>query len=207
MSVRVLRAADYRRMRWKNGGGWTTELATLANADASAGFDWRVSIADVESDGPFSVFAGCDRHIALLEGTGMELRFDDAAPLRLDKRLRFASFAGEAPVQGRLLSGPVRDFNVIVRRGAFSAELLHRPLVGPMVFLPDAAATWFVHLVGGRAALKDFPGGELESGESLLIEPGDGARNRVLSGGGEVLLVKLVRAAPASAASPSPELP
>jgi hypothetical protein len=192
MNVRVLRAADYRRMRWKNGGGWTTELAASASAD-DGDFDWRISIAEIESDGAFSPFPSCDRYIALLEGPGMELQFDAAEPVRLDQRLRFVRFAGEAKTFGRLLGGAVRDFNVIVRRDAVRAEVLHRPLVGPMVFLPEAATTWFVHLVGGQAALKDIAGMQLEAGESLLLQPGDAARTRVLSGGGEVVLVKLTR--------------
>lgn len=191
MSTRVLRAGDYRRMRWKNGGGLTTELAAVPAGAES--FDWRISIADVESDGAFSTFPGCDRHIALLEGAGMELQFASGEPVRLERRLKFAQFPGEQAPHGRLLSGPVRDFNVIVRREAFSAEALHRPLVGPMVFLPDANTTWFVHLLTGHAALKDVAGMELAAGDSLLLEPGDAARTRVVSGGGEVVLVKLRR--------------
>jgi hypothetical protein len=38
--------------------------------------------------------------------------------------------------------------------------------------------------------LKDVAGMQLEGGESLLLQPGDAARTRVLSGGGEVVLVK-----------------
>ena len=193
MSVRLLRAADYRRMRWKNGGGWTTELAAAPRETEQSAFDWRISIADVESDGAFSTFPDCDRYIALLDGVGMELEFADAPPLRLDQRLRFAAFAGEAYAEGRLLAGPVRDFNVIVRRGVVAAEIWHRPLVGPMVFLPEAGATWFVYLAGGRAALNAAGGVELAAGESLLIDAGEPARNHVLSGGGEVVLVKLTR--------------
>ena len=191
MSAKILRIADYRRMRWKNGGGWTTELAVSASAGDGGDFDWRISIAEIESDGAFSAFPGYDRSIALLEGPGMELQFDAAEPVRLDQRLRFVRFAGEAKAFGRLLGGAVRDFNVIVRRDALRAEVLHRPLVGPMVFLPEAATTWFVYLVGGQAALKDVAGMHLEAGESLLLQPGDAARTRVLSGGGEVVLVKL----------------
>jgi environmental stress-induced protein Ves len=189
MSVRVVRSREYRRMRWKNGGGWTSELAR--GGDESA-FDWRISIAEIESDGAFSTFPGCDRQIALLAGAGMEIQFDEAEPIRLDQRLRFFPFAGEWHAHGRLIGGPVRDFNVIVRREAFRAEVLYRPLVGPMVFLPEAATTWFVYLAGGRAALKDVPDADLEAGDSLLLEPGAGVRNRVLSGGGEVVLVKLI---------------
>ena len=32
----LLRAQDYRRMRWKNGAGWTTELLRVPDSD-----DWR----------------------------------------------------------------------------------------------------------------------------------------------------------------------
>jgi len=195
MHARVLRAADYRRMRWKNGGGATTELAVFpeSSGDANTAFDWRVSIADVESDGAFSTFAGCDRYIALLEGIGMELRFDAAEPVRLEQRLRFHRFAGEWQTHGKLISGAVRDFNVIVRRDTVAAEVLHRPLVGPMVFLPETA-TWFVYLAGGHAEVK-LAGAvqELAGGESLLLTPAAGDERVVLNGGGELVLIKLMR--------------
>jgi len=193
MRARVLRAADYRRMRWKNGGGWTTELAVHPeSACDTAGFDWRISIAEIESDGAFSTFTGCDRWIALLDGIGMELTIDAADPVRLDQRLRFTRFAGEAQTSGKLLAGPVRDFNVIVRRDAFRAEVLHRPLVGPMVFLPENA-TWFVYLAGGRADLK-LAGAAQELGicESLSLQPDASNERIVLNGGGELVLVKLM---------------
>jgi environmental stress-induced protein Ves len=185
--VRVLRPADYRRMRWKNGGGWTTEIA-VSPADA-AEFDWRVSIAEIDSDGPFSPFPGCERYIALLDGAGMQLDFDGGDAVRLDQRLRFHTFSGDNAAHGRLISGPVRDFNVIARRARARADVLHRPLVGPMVFLPETAATWLIHLVGGQATVKQ---GELDlaQGDTLLIEPGEAAHNVVLTGGGEVVLVK-----------------
>ena len=191
--VKLLRAADYRRMRWKNGGGWTTELAASPASGDSADFDWRISIAEIESDRAFSLFPGYDRHIALLDGPGMELQFDSAETERLDRRLRFVRFAGEWQTYGRLLGGTVRDFNVIARRDVVRAEVLHRPLVGPMVFLPETATTWFIYLIGGQAVLKDVAGMQLEAGESLLLEPDDATRTRVLSGGGEVVLIKLTR--------------
>jgi len=197
MRARVLRNADYRRMRWKNGDGWTTELAVFPQTDASAvaAFHWRISIADIERDGAFSTFADCERHIALLDGVGMELRFDAAPSVRLDRRLQFFRFAGEWQTHGVLLSGPVRDFNVIVRRATASAEVWHRPLVGPMVFLAAADVTWFVYLVAGTATIKSQPGAPtLEAGDSLLLEAGAATDNIVLTGGGEILIVKLTRA-------------
>jgi environmental stress-induced protein Ves len=194
MSWRLLRTADYRRVRWKNDGGWTTELAVYPSA---TDFAWRISIADIETSGPFSVFAGYDRAIALLEGIGMELRFDAADAVRLERRLHFTRFAGEWNTEGVLLSGKVRDFNVIWKRESVDATVLHRPLVGPMVFFRDA--TWFIYLADGHAEAKC--GADrcvMETGSSLLLQPPGGERV-VLDGGGEVVLVKLT---PKSAVAP-----
>ncbi|HSN01758.1 MAG TPA: HutD family protein [Rudaea sp.] len=198
MRVRVLRQIDYRRMRWKNGGGWTTELAASPESGegATASFHWRVSIAQIENDSAFSAFPGYDRHIALLDGLGMELRFDGTETLRLDQRLRFVPFAGEVSVFGKLLSGPVRDFNVMTRRELCRAEILHRPLVGPMVFFPDA--TWFVYLASGTARVKG-PGvpADIEAGESIVLFPERAGERVVVDGGGELVIAKFVAAAPA----------
>lgn len=188
MTLRVLHAADYRRMRWKNGGGWTTELAVYPSGSDS--YDWRISIAEIESSGPFSVFPGYDRAIALLAGIGMELRCEGRDAVRLEQRLHFVSFSGDAATQGVLISGPVRDFNVISRRDAVRAEVLHRPLVGPMVFFPNA--TWFVYLADGHAEVKC--GGEqhaLQAGASMLLRCAPDAQRAVLNGGGEVVVVKI----------------
>ena len=202
MRTRILRQTDYRRMRWNNGGGWTTELARFPEASDSA-FDWRISIAEIESDGAFSTFPDCDRYIALLEGVGMHLRFDAAEPAELRERLRFVHFAGEWHTHGQLLSGPVRDFNVIVRRGAVRADVLHRPLVGPMVFFAEAGVSWFIYVAGGTAAIKNrSDAAALGAGDSLLLDGGGGAENLVLTGGGELVLVKLLRA-DAAAATPA----
>ena len=73
----LLRASDYQRVRWKNDGGWTTEIARDPSA-AADDFRWRVSIADIESDGPFSNFHGIDHDLLLLAGNGIELDIDGA---------------------------------------------------------------------------------------------------------------------------------
>ena len=40
-------------------------------------FDWRISMARVASDGPFSEFPGIDRTLAVVEGSGMVLTIGD----------------------------------------------------------------------------------------------------------------------------------
>ena len=85
--MQVLRAENYRRMPWKNGGGETTEIAVFPAGAGLDDFDWRVSMARVESSGPFSVFPGIDRTLAILEGEGHYPVDRRTHPLRPDRRV------------------------------------------------------------------------------------------------------------------------
>ena len=121
MKTQVLRARDYPRMPWKNGGGSTEEITRDAGHGLD-GFGWRLSIADIGESGGFSTFAGYQRVITVLQGDGMTLRVDgrDTRPLlALDP---FA-FAGESQVSCRLLGGPIRDFNLIYAPDRYLARL------------------------------------------------------------------------------------
>ena len=110
--MRVIRPSEYRVMPWKNGGGVTTEIF----ASPPAGdFDWRVSIAKVNGDGPFSTFFGYERHIMTLAGKGMTLDIEGRGKFTLEP-LRPFSFSGDVQVIGSLLQGSVLDFNLMVRR-------------------------------------------------------------------------------------------
>lgn len=117
----LLRAADYPRMPWKNGGGSTEEIARDAGAGLD-GFGWRLSIADIAESGGFSSFAGYQRIITVLQGSGMQLRVDgeEVRPL-----LPFDPFAfkGDSQVDCTLLDGAIRDFNLIYSPERYSARL------------------------------------------------------------------------------------
>jgi environmental stress-induced protein Ves len=192
-ALHVLSPAEYQRTRWKNDGGWTTELARSGDGD----FRWRISIAEIERDGPFSAFPGIDRDLVLLDGNGIELDVGDAPTQRLARRFERVHFPGEAPVQCRLLAGPTRDFNVMARRDAVRAEVTARPLVGSMVIFPQAGCEWFVHVLAGDAQVRSGADGHaLTAGASLLADFDAGRGERlVIDGGGEIVLVKIVPAA------------
>lgn len=113
--MRVLTSADYRTMPWKNGAGATTELVRCPENEEIA-FDWRVSIADIVEDGPFSQFPGCDRTIIVTEGDGIALRHGTAPETTL-RPLDVHRFSGDDETTVRLLHGSTRDFNLITRRG------------------------------------------------------------------------------------------
>lgn len=185
-----LRASDYRRVRWKNDGGWTTEIALHADA---AGLLWRVSIAEIERDGPFSHFPGIDRVLMLLDGSGIELDIDALPAQRLSRRFAQLAFPGEATIDCRLLAGPTRDFNVMTRRGAIRAEVHARPLVDAMLLHGAPGDTWLVHVHAG-AATAERGGERLDAalGDTLRIDLGaDAAQRTILTGAGEVVLVRL----------------
>jgi uncharacterized protein len=112
---RLLEPADYVRMPWKNGGGHTTQIAAHPEGARVDAFDWRVSIADVATDGPFSNFPGADRTIVLVAGAGMRLSGSGHA-VELRAPWEPYAFNGDDAIDCTLIAGPVRDFNLIVRR-------------------------------------------------------------------------------------------
>jgi uncharacterized protein len=113
--MRIVRAADLVATPWKNGGGVTREIVAHPPGAGLDSFDWRLSMATVAQDGPFSAFPGIDRVLVLLDGDGLRLDFADgeSRPLRPGDRLPFAA---DRAVTGRLTTGPVTDLNIMVRR-------------------------------------------------------------------------------------------
>jgi environmental stress-induced protein Ves len=155
--VQIIHPHDFKRLPWKNGKGETIELAI--NEDGSlADFDWRISMASVTEDGPFSDFSGYQRHLLLLEGTGIELTHLDGTSINntinkgenkvghqerhdlqtldtqtldaqrletqiLDTPLGIAAFDGALATSGKLIAGPVRDFNLIVKADKYHSQV------------------------------------------------------------------------------------
>jgi environmental stress-induced protein Ves len=114
-------AADRVATPWKNGGGITREVAIWPPASKFDDFDWRISMAEVRKPGPFSVFEGIDRTMAILDGK-LELRLPDRTVV-LDPESEPFAFAGDLPCEGIPLDGPVTDLNVMVRRGRVAARV------------------------------------------------------------------------------------
>jgi environmental stress-induced protein Ves len=189
-----LGASDYKRVRWKNDGGWTTEIAR--DPPGEGDFRWRISIADIESDGPFSAFPGVSRDLVLIAGNGILLDIGDAPTLRLTERFQRVHFDGEASVDCALVAGPTRDFNVMARRDAVRAEVVARPLVGSMVLFAEPGVVWLAHALSGHAqARADDESVALAAGDTLRIDFDEPASGRaVIDGGGEIVLVKLAPA-------------
>lgn len=114
--LRLIRRADHVRMPWKNGGGETVEIAIWPPSASLSDFDWRLSIATVATDGPFSLFPGIDRTLAVLDGEGIDLTVGAAPPVRLMPASEPFAFAGDVAASATLVSGPITDLNVMTRR-------------------------------------------------------------------------------------------
>lgn len=112
------------RLPWKNGAGVTREIVRQPSDASLDESDWRVSIAEVTSDGPFSIFPGMDRTIVLLDGPGLHLRSRCAAlDHRLDTPGQPLRFGGELQTEARVLGGPSEDLNVMTRRARCHADV------------------------------------------------------------------------------------
>ena len=123
---------------WKNGGGHTREIARIPVASALDDFNWRVSIADVSTDGPFSNFDHVDRVIVLLSGAGVRLRSSDGKiDHRLDEPLVPFAFSGDDAITAALIDGASSDFNVMTRRGVARADV---QIVRAAQSCPESAA-------------------------------------------------------------------
>lgn len=113
---KILSAKDFRSMPWKNGGGVTRELYRIPHPQDAERFLLRLSMAQVSSNGPFSLFPEIDRTLMLLTGQGMKLFFADELEVVLDQPLSPLYFAGEDNIECKLLDGPIEDFNIMVDR-------------------------------------------------------------------------------------------
>lgn len=197
-SVQHLPACGYRRLRWRNGQGWTREIhaETAAGADA---WDWRLSIAEIEADGAYSIFEGVEREQVLLAGEGLALEAGHGPGRLLLPPHGRQRFDGAEAVRARLCDGRVEVFNLMWRPARVSAQLWHRPLVGSMLLFVEPGSTWALHLMAGQARLAAGDARPLlETGDSALLEAGGGRGRCVLEGSGELLLVRVERAPGAS---------
>ena len=150
---RLIQYASLRPTQWKNGGGVTTELAMSPPGAGLDDFDWRVSLASIAEDGPFSQFPGVDRTLVLVAGDGVLLDFGDERVV-LSPSEPLVEFAGEDPVHATI-SGPISgqptlDFNVLTRRGRYRHRIEPFVVCGS-VPLPRRSGTTLVFLADGES--------------------------------------------------------
>lgn len=160
MPMKILPPERFVTTPWKNGGGITHEIA---RHETGGRMVWRLSVAEVGADGPFSRFDGLMRILTVIEGAGLTLATPGGDLVALPRRP--VRFPGDLPVDGRLIAGPVRDLNVIFDPGLVEARVDH--LRAAELHPPLAA--------GGRSFALYCLAGEIEAGRTGTVAAGSAA--------------------------------
>jgi uncharacterized protein len=137
--MHVIHPDAFVTMPWKNGGGITREIAKKMRGEHIL---WRLSMAEVASDGPFSAFPGLTRILTVLRGAGLVLRSPEgvieAEPMQPVR------FSGDLAVACTRIAGDVTDLNVIFDAARIAARVTR--LAGPEDWSEGNAA--FLTLAG-----------------------------------------------------------
>jgi hypothetical protein len=163
---------------WKNKGGVTREIAARYDGDRLV---WRLSVADVDADGQFSIFHGASRVLTVFDGAGLRLAYDGGV---IDARPGFpVRFSGDLPIDCSLVGGRVRDFNLIFDPAQAKADVERLEPGAHML----AARNGAFGLAPLRLPLAVNGSGVLSPGEFLFLE--DPAPRIEISPDGAALLV------------------
>lgn len=150
-------------------GGVSKSASGNGNGNKASGADQGDHAAGAAADAPGSSHRSCEL-------------------LPPHQRVRFA---GEQTVHATLLDGPTQDFNLMWRRDRLQTELLHRPLVGTMLFFADPRSAWAIHLLAGQASFGRESGlPPLAAGDTAWLSASTRTRH-VLDGGGELLAIRV----------------
>lgn len=168
--MRILHFDALSLMPWKNGGGTTRELLCFPEGAGLDSFDYRISLATISADGPFSTFAGIDRTLALVEGEGVTLDVGPGQRVVVNEDTPVYQFFGETPVYAVVNAGTTMDFNVMTRRGRCRQRfrLHHGPILG-FRCEADLTLVFAVHL----ATPLQIEGQWFGQHDSLVAGPGE----------------------------------
>ncbi|WP_216070084.1 HutD/Ves family protein [Acinetobacter oleivorans] len=171
--IELIRADQYTKMLWKNGAGFTLEIA---RSQGEADFDWRISMADVTTSGPFSLFPNKQRIISVLDGKGMVLHVDDLPAKRLNQGDIFA-FHGESQVQSELVDSAIRDLNLIYDPAKFHARFQWLNDAADQAFISSADLIFIFNQGGETQVNVDDHSVQLAAHETLKIERNAGVKS------------------------------
>ena len=181
---------SFRSMPWRNGLGHTIEL--LAEyLPQSTDFAWRLSMADVVSDGRFSDFSGYDRTLLLLQGEGITLKHGNGQCDRLLEPLQAARFDGEVETEASLHAGPIKDFNVMARRDFCSASV-HTLLHATDAEIPVEGDILLVYAVDGAISLKSRSWSSITIESNHLCRINKPSAEKMTASGSALIVIQII---------------
>ncbi|MEZ6015925.1 MAG: HutD family protein [Planctomycetota bacterium] len=201
----ILGPQDARSAPWRNGRGATSELAIWPeHASFSTGdFEWRVSMASVTENGPFSAFDGFTRALVVVDGTGLVLDHGEAGGRARLRPLEPYTFDGGWATTAELHAGPVRDFGVLAHSDLWRIELEALRLGARRARLElEAREHGFLHVLNGELTVR-LDGEEdeapLEAKDSLWVRPSRRGAELELTGMDASAIALFARISPSAA--------
>ncbi len=189
MYYRHFPASEFTRMPWKNGGGLSHEIFRFPETGDQ--WLWRISLAEVASDGAFSIFPGCMRHLTLLSGEGMRLDFADRSAELLPP-YSSVIFSGEEALSAYLIDGATTDFNAIWQADKYTIDVERRAMHGSIWCVAEHKTSWLVYFISGHGRIKsDADSPEIQTGDAVWLKPNDSTQRLILEAAGEALWLKI----------------
>ncbi len=160
---------------WKNGGGSTADIVVEPAGAGLNDFEWRISVATITGNGPFSEFKGVDRSLSLLSDAPLRLLVDEVC-FPLDRQHPTLRFSGEARVRAEVQAGPHNGqaagphtvLNVMSRRDCFSHLLSQHAFTAQREIELDAAIN-ILFVQSGECQVPDA-GLLLQTHDALLVK-------------------------------------
>ncbi len=173
----IIEKKNYKRSNWKNGLGFTNEIA-IYPADASLArgdFLWRLSSARIEKASPFSLFPAHDRTLVVLQGAGIRLLHtfeegEESETVSLPL-LEPYDFPGDVPSRCELVQGPITDFSIFTKTGEINANTVIQTLDADEEFLWSAEGKWNYAFAVQHAVQTES--GTLVEGDSYSCSSGE----------------------------------
>lgn len=197
--ARLLPAADYVPVPWKNGGGISEQIAVFPESEPED-FEWRLSRAKVEAAGPFSLYPGYSRFLSVVEGKELVLRSNrELVALKLGNVF---SFVGEDSFTCAIPKGPVRDLGLIYKREKYRSLMQRLEFSAQARSFALRAEFNFFYALEGGFKVNTYPGDithDLATGDTLSvgqIEAAEGNDERLVlleptQAGGKILAVEI----------------
>ena len=150
--MRVIRRPEFKTSAWKNGAGLTHEAIRVpAGAEH---YLWRISVAEIAASGPFSDFTGYRRHMVLLQGDGLRLRFSNGSETELRQPGDLAEFDGSLHTECDLAGGACTDLNLVTARSIATVDARVERLSEPLTLRCGAGESMAFVCVRGTISIE-----------------------------------------------------
>lgn len=113
--------SEIRAQPWRNGQGVTRLIAE--ETTSGAGLQWRLSVADILDDAPFSRFPGWWRYFAILSQGEVALSAKDKSWCHLIKNKSIPiEFSGDEDVLSTCSAGGVQALNLMIKDEKYNVK-------------------------------------------------------------------------------------